>query len=343
MNLGTRRVFRLSFNISLALVAGYSMALSFPFMAPLFAFMLAAQPKPPPGVKGLIGLPLAVALCLGIGILITPLLSHYPFVGLLLVLLGLFLANYLTLNMGKGPVGALLTMGLTMITMVGQLGHSLAVLLIQELMIAIAIAIVCQWIVYPFFPEPDEPAPQPPPPEPVESRWQSARATLIVFPAYLLGLTNPTFYMPIIMKSVTLGQQTELTSVKGAGAELLGSTFMAGALAIVFWMCLKITPNLWMFFLWMLIFSVFIVSRLYGVVASRYPPTYWQNVMVTLLIFIGPAVADSANGKDPATAFAVRFGLFIFVALYAWVAMLFLEYLRQRQYQKNHARRLKHA
>ncbi|WP_157114505.1 hypothetical protein [Halioglobus japonicus] len=145
------------------------------------------------------------------------------------------------------------------------------------------------------------------------------------------------------MKSVTLGQQTELTSVKGAGAELLGSTFMAGALAIVFWMCLKITPNLWMFFLWMLIFSVFIVSRLYGVVASRYPPTYWQNVMVTLLIFIGPAVADSANGKDPATAFAVRFGLFIFVALYAWVAMLFLEYLRQRQYQKNHARRLKHA
>ncbi|QFU75270.1 DUF2955 domain-containing protein [Halioglobus maricola] len=334
MHIGARRVFRLSFNVSLALVAGYSLALSMPFMAPLFAFMLAAQPKPPPGFKGLIVTPLLVAIFLGVGLLITPMLTHYPFVGLLLVFLGLLVANYATLNLGKGPVGALLVVGLTLITMMGQLSYALAMLLIQEMMICIAIAIVCQWGVYPFFPETDAAAPEPPTPEPQESAWLAARATLIVFPAYLLGLTNPTFYAPIIMKSVALGQQAEETSVKGAGAELLGSTMMAGFLAVIFWGCLKLTPNLWMFFLWMLIFSVFIVSRLYGVVPTRRAPSYWQNVLITLLIFVGPAVADSANGKDPTTAFLVRFGLFLLVTLYAWGALVFLDNLKRRQQQK---------
>ena len=67
---------------------------------------------------------------------------------------------------------------------------------------------------------------------------------------------------------------------------------------------------------------------------SRLPPSFWQNLVVTLLILLGPAVEDSANGKDVYAAFAVRMGLFIAVALYAWLAVYLLEQLRSRRLQR---------
>jgi hypothetical protein len=83
-----------------------------------------------------------------------------------------------------------------------------------------------------------------------------------------------------------------------------------------------------MFFLWMLLFGLYFSAKLYGLLRSRFPASFWQNVAVTMIILLGPAVEDSANGKDVYAAFAVRMGLFIAVALYAWLAVLALEKLR---------------
>ncbi len=330
MRIETRRVIRLSLTTSLALAAGYALALQAPFLAPIFGFMLTAAPKPPPGVKGLLGLVVAVTAMLGIGLLLIPVLREYPATGLMIVLLGLFAASYITLNLGKAPVGALLTMGLTMVTMIGQLSFAVAVTLVQELAISVAIAIVCQWVVYPWFPEDASTVPADETPAPSQSSWMAARSTLIVFPGFLLGLTNPTFYAPIIMKSVALSQQATDADLRDAGSELLGSTFVAGVLAILLWFGLKLAPNLWMFFWWMFAFSFYIVAKLYGVVRTRYPASFWQSVMITLIVLIGPAVADSANGKDPYEGFIVRMGLYIGLAAYAWLATLFLDWLRER-------------
>ncbi len=334
MHIGARRAFRVSLTTSLALVAGYSLALDMPFFAPLFGFLLTVAPKPPMAVKGLFGLLVVVSIMTGAGLLLIPVLEHYPATGLLLVLLGLFLANYVSLNLGKPPVGSLLVIGMTLITMLGTLSYALAVSLVQELLISVAVAVVCQWLVYPLFPEDQGAAPEPPRPEPLQSSWLAARATLIVFPSYLLGLTNPTAYAPIIMKSVALGQQVNETHARNAGLELLASTFHAGILAIVFWFILKLMPNLWMFFLLSAGFTLYGVSRLYGIIATRHEPTYWQNVIITLFILIGPAVQDSANGKDPYEAFLVRMSLFVGVTLYAWGALTLLERLRTRRVQR---------
>ncbi|MFT5115910.1 MAG: hypothetical protein ACI8P9_005269 [Parasphingorhabdus sp.] len=333
MHIGARRVFRLSITTSLSLAAGYALALDIPFLAPLFGFMLTAAPRPPMGPKALLGLLLVLGIMLSSGLILTPILLHYPATGLLLVALGLFLANYISLNLGKPPVGTLLTVGVTLIAMMGQLNFGLAVMVTQELMIAIAIAVLCQWVVYPLFPEEELP-PVPQKPQPVQSSWLAARATMTVFPVFLLGLTDPTFYLPIILKSVALGQQVSATDARNAGRELLGSTFMAGILAILFWFCLKLTPNLWMFTLWTLAFTTWVSAKFYGVLASRFSPSFWQNAIVTLFILVGPAVADSANGKDPYKAFAVRLSLFAGVTLYAWLSLVFLEWLRERQLKK---------
>ncbi len=333
MQVGARRVFRVGFVTATSLALAYGLALQMPFLAPLFGFMLTAAPKPPPGLKGLVGLLLVLAILLGSGLLLTPIVSQYTVVGLLLVLGGLFLANYITLNVCKPQIGLLLTVGVTLITALGLVGFGLAVALIEELMICIAIAVICQWIVYPVFPEDPDTYPQEatPPVQHARSRWLAGRATLIVFPVYLLALTNPTFYAPTIMKAVALGQQTSETDAKHAGLELLGSTLLAGLIAILFWFCLKLAPNLWFFALWMLACSCYLAAKMYLILPTRFAPSFWSNVMITILILVGPAVADSANGRDPYKAFAVRMCLFIAVTLYAWVALAVIEQWRRKQ------------
>ncbi|HEY5646877.1 MAG TPA: DUF2955 domain-containing protein [Pseudomonadales bacterium] len=330
--LAARRVFRLAGTTALALGVAYGIGTDLPFIAPIFALMLTAPPAPPRGPKALAGLALAITITLGVGPLLAPMLQNYPVTALLVAAVGIYLCNHLSINLGKGPVATLLTMGITMVSAVATLSHALAVTVIESLAVAVVIAIVCQWIVYPWFPEAPSPsAPTPlPAHDPDAERWISLRATLVVLPAYLLALTNPTLYLPVIMKSVTLGQQTSLVALRGAGGELLGSTCLGGIMAILFWFALGVSTNLWMFTLWMLLFGVFFASRFYQVVPSRFTPSFWMNAAVTMLILLGSAVQDSANDRDVYQAFAVRMSLFVAVTCYAFFAIMLLERWRRR-------------
>ncbi len=333
MHIQARRIFRLSGTVALALAAAYAMQLPLPFLAPLFALMLTAPPKPPMGLKGLFGLVVVVALSLGVGLILIPLLVKYPVVAILLVTLGLYLSFYLTVHKGKALLGAFLTMGFTLISAAGTVDFALATTLIKSLVIGMTVAVVCQWLVYPWFPEDPAPGQQTPVANPsVEnSNWIALRGTLIVLPVYLLVLTDPLAYLAIIMKSVSLGQQSSMVNARNAGRELLGSTFLAGCFAILFWMMLGVLTNLWMFFLLMLLFGVYFSSKIYQLIKSRYPASFWLNVGITMLILLGPAVEDSDSGKDVYAAFLVRMGLFLAVTLYAWLAVYGLDYLRNRR------------
>ena len=333
MHIQARRVFRLGFTTALALVAAYALKVPLPFIAPLFALMLTAPPKPPMGPKDLFGLVLVVMLSLGVGLLLIPLLQQYPVVAILLVTLGLYLSAYVTVHMGKALLGTFLTVGFTLISAAGMVSFTLSTTLIQSLVIGIVLAIVCQWLVYPWFPEDPAPAKQSAPPvASVEnSNWIALRSTLIVLPAYFLALTNPAAYLAIIMKAVSLGQQSSLVNARSAGKELLGSTFLGGFFAILFWAMLGMLTNLWMFFLLMLLFGVYFSSKIYQLIKTRFPASYWLNVGMTMLIVLGPAVEDSDSGKDVYTAFLIRMGLFVAVTLYAWLAVYILEHLRERR------------
>lgn len=333
MPLATRRVYRLSLTVALSLAAGYGLQLPLPYLAPIFALILTATPAPPLGFKGLVGLIVLVAVTMGVGLLLVPVLINYPVTGLILVAVGMFVSNDLSVNKGKEAVGAFLTVGLTMLTAAGVASFVLALSVAKVLAVGISLAVFIQWLVFLVFPEepetPDDSKAEDTPGD--QSSWIALRATIIVMPAYFLALVNPTLYLPLIMKSVSLGQQGSLVSARSAGWELLGSTFLGGFFAIVFWWALSLLPSLWMFFLWMLLFGLFYASKIYGLIASRFPASFWVNAVVTMLILLGPAVQDSANGKDVYKAFAVRMSLFVMVTLYAWAAVAALEYIRNRR------------
>jgi uncharacterized membrane protein len=165
------------------------------------------------------------------------------------------------------------------------------------------------------------------------------RATLVVMPVFVLALTNPSFYLAAIMKAVALGQQAGSTSARSGGRELVGSTLVGASMAALLWTGLSLRPNLWMLMLWMAAAALWAGARMFRARRTALPPSFWRNVLVTMLILLGPAIEDSAAGKDVFTASAMRVGLFIGVALYAWATVWALERWRA---SRSDALRVKH-
>ncbi len=343
MHIQARRIFRLSFTPALALAVAYAIPTPLPFIAPLFAFFLTAMPGPPLGAKKLFGLIMLVMITLGMGLLLIPLLLNFQMTALLLVLVGLYLSSYLTVNLNKNLPGTFLAMGVTMISAAGTVSYSLSTTIIQALVSGIIVAAMSHHFVNLFFPEDAAKPPEKPQSDEtdaidsqdesseikgaVQSNWIAIRSTLIVFPSYLLLLSNPMAYMPIVLKAVLLTQQASTMDARSAGKELIGSTLLGGLFAVLFWFALGLWTNLWMFFLWMLLFSLYFSCKIYQLIASRFPASFWLNTAVTMLIMLGPAVEDSANGKDVYAAFFSRSVLLILITLYALIAIHFLEYL----------------
>ena len=103
---------------------------------------------------------------------------------------------------------------------------------------------------------------------------------------------------------------------------------MGALMAAVVWAGLTLRPNLWMLILWIVAAGLWTGVRLFRIKPTAEPPSYWVNALMTMLILLGPAIEDSANGKDVYAASATRVALFIGVALYAWATVWALEQWR---------------
>jgi hypothetical protein len=157
------------------------------------------------------------------------------------------------------------------------------------------------------------------------ARWIALRATMIVMPVFVLALTNPSFYVAAIMKTVTLSQQAADVDARSAGSELVGSTLMGALIAAVVWLGLSLDPSMWMLTLWMMAAALWAGSGIFGTRSTSFQPSFWSNALITMLILLGPAIEDSASGKSVFEASVVRTGLFVAVAFYAWGTVGVLE------------------
>lgn len=328
-----RRCQRFAATTAFAVAAGYGLALPLPYLAALLAVFLSAGASKAPGPKRIAGILIALAVTLGVGVVLGPLLQTYPLTGLLLMALGVFVSTRLAISEGQAEAGLLLSIGFAVIPAVAAIDAGLAATVIKAMMLATLVALLCQLLAFALFPEPEgavAPAPLPPP-KPADNQWIALRATLFMAPPVFLLLTDPVFYLPVAMKALLLSREASTVSARAATRELLGSTAAGGAGAVLFWLCLGLAPTLWLFTLWTALFAGYTAARSYGLKASRHPPSWWLNALVTLLILVGAAVQDSALGKDVYQAFALRMALFLGVTLYAIIALQGLEAWRRRR------------
>ncbi|WP_233873337.1 DUF2955 domain-containing protein [Paraburkholderia adhaesiva] len=325
-----RRALRLATGTALCLAISFALDFPIPVVAPVFAvFLLATQTRPLSLKTGTV-LVLVVALTTGSGLLLVPLLRHYAFAGVMIVGLMLYLAFRYGLRGGNNLVATFLVAGLTMISAAGTSEFQLAVTVVGALAKGLLLATLVSALTHRLFPEPADarraPAAQVMPD--AQATRIALRAALVVMPAYLLAMTDPASYMPIIMKSVSLGRQSCTTTARHAARDLIGSTLLGGLLAIAFWFALRLFVHVWMFFLWMLLFGLLVGRKLYRISPTRYSPGFWLNSLVTMIILLGQSVQDSVAGKDVYTAFAVRMGLFLAVTVYACLMLLIFEQRR---------------
>lgn len=322
-----RRALRLAFGVACGTALGFGLALPLPFLTPMLVLLLLASSNQPLSVKAGLMLALVIALTCGSGLLLSPLLRHAPVSGVLLVALCLFLIFRFILRGGNGLLATLQVIGLTMISAAGTASLALGQTVVEALVKAALLTTLCVAFSHLLFPEPPGQAAtaKPAPMANARAAWIALRAMLVVMPAWLLALIDPASYMPLVMKSVNLGQQVCSTNARDAGRELLGSTLLGGALAIAFWTLLSILPHLWLFFLLMLLFALLLARRLYQLVPNRMSAGFWLNACATLIILLGQSVQDSAAGKNVYTAFAIRMGLFILVTLYACTAVYLID------------------
>lgn len=320
MPIEARRSFRLASCVALALAVSHGLGIALPYLAPLMALFLTAKPGSPIPPGKLLVLLLVLAIALGSGLLLGPLLEAYPPIGLAFLAYGLWASASLSLGTRGAALGTVLAAGLTLVSAFAVLSLAVAQAVIVALLVAVAVAVACQWVVYPFFPEDPVSRPVPEAPVPPDVAGRALRAMLITLPAYLFLLINPMAHTPVMMKSIALSLSVDQAAAKTSARDLLSATLLGGAVALLLWFLLRLAPELGFYAAWMWLAVLMLGTKLYLHARSAQATAYWLDVGVTVIILLGPAVLDGAGGKDPLAGFFVRFGLFLLVAIYAAAA-----------------------
>ncbi len=326
MHNADRAVLRIGTGITLTTLICYGLALPMPHLGLIMAWVVLCQPGEPVGLKKALA---GAALLLGImasGVLLVPLLTHYALAAVLLVTLLLYPLMQQAMA-GRGTPAILLIMAITVIPVAGLIEQALAISLAKMMATGVLVGMLVNGIAYRLFPPTTTAGATAKPAQvrPEHPERLALRAVAIVLPVWLLALSNPAFYIPAVMKTVTLGQQSTALHAKEAGRSLVLSTLAGALLAFALWFALAIWPSLLMLMLLLTLMTLWLARRLLRLVASRFPPSFWSNAWITALILFGPAIEDSATGKDVWLAAAMRCGLYLLVAGYGWFCLLLLE------------------
>jgi hypothetical protein len=330
VNRGDKAALRLAIGLGLAVLVAYGMALPVPYVVCVMSVLVLSRPGPPlPLVKGLV-VALLFAVLVATGIVMVPLLEHYAFAAVLLTAVVLHAIFFVGLT-SANPLTAILVLSFTLIPVAGVAEQALVGRLSVTLAVGVSVGVLVSAVSHSLFPDPPAPAPAAGAAArvaPDEAAWIALRATLIVMPVFVLALTDPSFYLAAVMKTVALAQQAGETDARSAGRELVGATLMGAAIAAAVWTGLSILPSLWMLMLWLMAASLWTSSAMFGVRRTKWRPSFWSNALITTFLLLGPAIEDSASGKSVVEGSVVRVCLFVGVALYAWSTIRLLERFR---------------
>ena len=329
------RCFRMSFGIGLATFAAYALAIPLGYLLIVVVLALLATPAPPPPAKDAFILVIATLVTALFGIMLGPVLTYVPVAGVMLSLSGVALAVVIGQRPGTAIIGTLMILSSTIIAVVAAQSSAAAVTIVKVLVATMVGAVIIAHLAHALFPEPpgsavSPPPPPPPPPSPGNTGWVALRTAVIMLPPLLLAMANPASYIMMLMKGASLAQQAESTTTRRMAGEIVGATAMGGIAALLFWSLLQLWPGLLLLTLGMALVALIMARPLYGAVKSRFSADWWQFALTTMIILVGPAVADTASADSIQRIMFVRFLTFMALGLYAAAAVHLLDRPRQR-------------
>lgn len=329
MPIEARRAVRLALGLAASALVGWGGGWTMPHIVPILVAAILVPPMPPPGLRQVVQLMVVMALACGWGLLLAPLLEQAPFIGYLVMVAGVGVAGVLGCKPGMAVLATLFIMGDTLIAALALQSSAVALGVTQVMLLGTVAAAAIAHAVHALIPEF-----APPPPaviaRPIAAHWIGLRSALIMAPPLLMALNDPGSYLMILMKGAQLTQQADATAARGAARELVGSTAAGGIAALAAWQLLALWPGLFMLAVCFAGAGFLVGLRLYGAVRTPSGFAWWQNALMTLIIVLGPAIADSEGADGIEKVMLTRTATYLALALYAALMVHVLDGRRRK-------------
>ena len=331
-DIASRRILRLALGTALSM--GFSQLINWPmsFIAAVFTVLVLALPLPAPTLKSGLKFVLAMVLPAYAGMfLLTPVLEHARWAGVLLVILALFGSFYYSARGGSPVMGMFMTLGITMVVTVGSVSADIMFMVVNGLAVGAAVGIAFVALAHALLP--DLPPPQsaaatkkPPPGPPTRPSLQQARkndlrSMTVVLPLVLIFLfiSSSTSYVVVMIKVASMGQQANSQVTRAMGKEQLESTLWGGIGAIIAFQVMSIMSSLLLFCLIIAIACLVYGRRIFQDAGMHPNGAMWSYALLTMIIVLTPAVTSTEG--DASTAFYTRLLLFVIIAIYGTISV----------------------
>lgn len=334
MTLAQLRTLRLALGTTLCLVFSQMLGWSLSYLAPVITLSFLGLPlpalKPAAGIKFLV----LLALTLGVGTWLLPLLLHYELAGLLIFSLALFWTFYFTAKGGPAVLGSLLTISLALTAGIGTVSIDALLVVIRGVIIAAVVGLLFTWLAHGLLPDARAmpatppagagPRPAKPAPPPRElARLRAMRSLVVVWPivVWFMASGSSAGYVAVLIKVASMGQQATVGGTAKAAKSLLGATVIGGIGAVIGWQVLSIWPALVMYALVVTLAGLVMGKRLFAGPALSATGPMWSYGYLTMIVILAPAVMDSAGGSEAGAAFWSRLLMFAGATVYSVVAV----------------------
>lgn len=334
-DLASTRTLRLAVGIALALA--FSQAVNWPasFITPVLVSVILCLPLPAPTPKFTVGFLLVISGSFLLGLWLLPMLYNQPAAGVLLISLCVFGCFYYGARGGSPALTTFLLVGVTIVPVIGSESVDIAVGLTRGLIVGAIIAFVFISLAFMLFPDPHSqgpkqaPKPAPPPPQQSIIARNALRSSAILLPAFywLLLSSDTAGYAIVLIKIATMGQQSSFEDAQAAGRDLIASTLIGGAAAILVWNILQIWPTLAIYSLLFLLCGLVIGPKVFSGDGLAKNGPVWSYGLLTMMVIVAPAAVDSASGDGASTRFADRITMFFLATLYAISALYLFDAL----------------
>ena len=328
MDIASVRILRLAFGTAVSLWFSQAVAWPLSYIAPVITMFLLALPLPALKLKMGVGLVVVMSASLYGGLLLLPPLQNQPMVGVLLLVLALYWCFYFTAKGGSAVLGTFATMGIAVSTAIGTVNLDAVIAIINNLATGAAIGVLFVWVAHAFVNDsladdgaagPQQKPPAPPKPDLAVARRSALRSLLIVLPIALFFLFSSASaaYVPVMIKVAAMGQQATNEATRLAGKSLLQSTVIGGVGAIIGWQILGLAPTLPVYAVYIALAALVMGPKIFQGRALHPDAATWSYGLLTMIVILAPAVADSLIGGPANAKFLDRLWMFILATIYA--------------------------
>jgi hypothetical protein len=328
--IANRRILRLALGTTLAMAVSLIATWPMSFISAVLAMLLLATPLPAPTFR--FGLMFIAALLIPAyaSLLLLPVMEHVRPAAILLIVMALFGTFYFTARGGAAVLGVFMTMAITIVITMGSISPQLALMVVNGIAVGAVTGIAFVALAHALLPDlppagsvRKRQTPPAPRPAPDVARRNALRALTVMLPLVIVFLfsASSAAYVAVMMKVSSMGQQAEVQTSRKMGLAQLESTIWGGVGAIIAWQVMSIWPSLLIFCLLIALACLVYGTRIFQGPAMHPKGDTWSYALMTMIILITPAAADSAIGMDAASSFYSRLLLFLGIAVYGTVSV----------------------